>query len=187
VAVDGDVVVVPAEGYEVVGVVVAALGAVADVMDLEPVAAGAAVDDTAAVAMEDVAAGGGWDRAGRVGGPQRPASVGLDDLDSSAAQDAFQRCRADSGSGGDLGASFASCVGGEGGVGENDQEGFGRVVVASVVGSRESCAKETRASAMRVPGEARSASPGSGNSSARWRSACSTMVPSKPGSWNHPR
>jgi hypothetical protein len=43
-AVDGDVVVVPAEGDEVVGVVVAAVGTLADVVGLEPVAAVASLD-----------------------------------------------------------------------------------------------------------------------------------------------
>jgi hypothetical protein len=43
-AVDGDVVVVPAQGGEVVGIVVAAVGTLADVVGLEPVAAVASLD-----------------------------------------------------------------------------------------------------------------------------------------------
>ena len=42
--VDGDVVVVPAEGDEVVGVVVAAVGSLPDVVGLEPVGAVASFD-----------------------------------------------------------------------------------------------------------------------------------------------
>jgi len=45
-SVDGDVVVVPAEGDQVVGVVVAAVGSWADVVGLEPVAAVASLDRT---------------------------------------------------------------------------------------------------------------------------------------------
>lgn len=49
-AVDGDVVVEPAESGEVVGVVVAVVVAVLDVVRLEPVAASAAGDGAPAVA-----------------------------------------------------------------------------------------------------------------------------------------
>ena len=46
VSVDGDVVVVPAEGYQVVGIMVAAVGPLLDVVGLEPVAAVASFDRT---------------------------------------------------------------------------------------------------------------------------------------------
>ena len=56
--VDDDVMMKPTGGGEVVGVVVAALGAGDDVVGLEPVPAGTAVDDTAAGAGWDLGGGG---------------------------------------------------------------------------------------------------------------------------------
>ena len=53
VAVYGDVVVVPAEGCEVVGLMGSALGSGDDVVDLEAVGVGASVDDAAVVSGED--------------------------------------------------------------------------------------------------------------------------------------
>ena len=78
--VDGDVVVEPAERGEVVGVVSAAVGAVPDVVGLEPIAAGAACDHTPAVTMCHEAAYRSWDcsRSGRR--DDRPATDEADDL-----------------------------------------------------------------------------------------------------------
>ena len=53
VAVDGDVVVVPAEGCEVVGFVGSSLGSGDDVVDFEAVGVGASVYDAAVVSGED--------------------------------------------------------------------------------------------------------------------------------------
>ena len=64
--VDGDVVVEPAECGEVVGVVVAVVGSVFDVVGLEPVAAGAAGDGAAFVPPCNEAAHRRWDRGGRL-------------------------------------------------------------------------------------------------------------------------
>ncbi|HKY49543.1 MAG TPA: hypothetical protein VJQ79_16350, partial [Acidimicrobiia bacterium] len=62
VSVDGYVVVVPAEGDEVVGVVVAAVLSFFDVVGLEPVAAVASFDRTLVLVSEgDVAADGAGD------------------------------------------------------------------------------------------------------------------------------
>ena len=60
-AVDDAVVVVPAEGGEVVGLVGSAGGLVGDVVGLEAVAGCASVDGAGVVSGEDVAADAGWD------------------------------------------------------------------------------------------------------------------------------
>jgi hypothetical protein len=78
--VDGNVVVVPAQGYEVVRVVIAAMGSRPDVMRLHPVPALAAVDLAAAlVAMEDEAANRRWDGFSEVGDTDRSSVVTADD------------------------------------------------------------------------------------------------------------
>ena len=78
--VDGNVVVVPAQGYEVVRVVIAAMGSRPDVMRLDPVPALAAVDLAAAlVAMEDEAANRRWDGFSEVGNTDRSSVVTADD------------------------------------------------------------------------------------------------------------
>jgi hypothetical protein len=59
--VDDDVVVVPAEGGEVVGICASALGPGDVVVGLEPVAGDASVGCAAAVAVEDESPKFGWD------------------------------------------------------------------------------------------------------------------------------
>ena len=86
--VDGDVVVVPAEGDEVVGVVAAAVGSLGEVVGLEPVAAGAAFDRALPlVPPQDVAPGAGWEGFSQIGIGNRVETVGGDDPDLAVAED----------------------------------------------------------------------------------------------------
>jgi hypothetical protein len=116
VAVDEGVVVVPAEGGEVVGVVVPALVAGGDVVGLEPVGGGAAFDHTSCVAGEDEAAESGWDGGGSGADRKRLAVLGEGgDFDHCFAEELFEGGGSDPGSGDDPPAGFA--VGGGGGFG----------------------------------------------------------------------
>ena len=87
-AVDGDVVVVPAEGDEVVGVVVAAVGTLADVVGLEPVAAVASFDGASVlVPPGDVAADVAGDGFSPIRICHRVEAVGDDHPDLAGAED----------------------------------------------------------------------------------------------------
>ena len=87
-AVDGDVVVVPAEGDQVVGVVVAAVGSLADVVGLEPVAAVASFDGTSVlVSPGDVAADVAGDGFSPIGVGDGVEAVGDDEADLAGAED----------------------------------------------------------------------------------------------------
>ena len=122
VAVDGDVVVEPAEGGEVVGVVVASACPGVDVVGLEPVAAGAAVDGAATVAPQHVAAGGGWDDPGSRGRRYRdPVLVG-DYLYGCVAEETVEGGGTYPGTGSYLGACLACGGGGQVGVDEDGDE-----------------------------------------------------------------
>ena len=66
--VDGDVVVIPAEGDEVVGVVAATVGSLLDVVGLEPVTACTSFDRTLPlIPIQDVASDTGGDGFSQVG------------------------------------------------------------------------------------------------------------------------
>lgn len=87
VAVDDHVVVVPAEGGEVVGVVGAALVPGDDVVGFESVAAGASGDGAGAVALGHESADVGWDGAGGVAGCYGFTVVGEDDADTAVTEE----------------------------------------------------------------------------------------------------
>jgi hypothetical protein len=86
-AVDGDVVVVPAEGDEVVGVVVAAVGTLADVVGLEPVAAVAIDGALVLVSPGDVAVDVAGDGFSPIRICHRVEAVGDDEADLAGAED----------------------------------------------------------------------------------------------------
>ena len=98
-SVDGDVMVVPAEGDEVVGVVVAAVGALADVVGLEPVAAVASLDGALVLVTElHKPADRAGDGFSHVGIGHRVESVDGDDPDLSGAEDFGEGVGSDPGS-----------------------------------------------------------------------------------------
>ncbi len=119
-AVDHNVVVVPAQGGEVVCVGWSALGPGVDVVGLEPVSADAAFDGAdASVSVEDEAAEAGWDDPGSASHVDRcPVGGSAGDFDDALAEDGFDRVGSDSGSGFDNGPGFA--VGGCGVVGVDE-------------------------------------------------------------------
>ena len=98
--VDGDVVVIPAEAYQIVRVVVPTGRALSDVVGLEPVAAAAPVDLAASlVAVQHPGANRRRDRFSQIGDPDRSMILALeDDPDSSGAQDLVERVGPDPGS-----------------------------------------------------------------------------------------
>jgi len=78
--VDGDVVVIPAEAYQIVRVVVPTGRALSDVVGLEPVAAAAPVDLAASlVAVQHPGANRRRDRFSQIGDPDRPSVFTLHD------------------------------------------------------------------------------------------------------------
>ena len=83
---NGNVVVVPAQGGEVVRVVATAVTALPDVVGLEPVAARARIDCAAAVAPGNGTTNSGWDCLGRVRGHDRSTVCETDDLHRSIAK-----------------------------------------------------------------------------------------------------
>ena len=86
--VDGDMMVIPAEGYQVVGVVVTAIGTLVDVVGLEPVAARTSFDGTLPlVPPQHMAPNDGGDGCPQVGVGDGVESVGDDDPDFPVAQD----------------------------------------------------------------------------------------------------
>ena len=113
VAVDGDVVVEPAQGGEVVGVVGSAVAVGDDVVGLEPVAGVTPGDGASAVSVEHGAAYRWGDGATVRGGGDGFAVVEADDLDRSVAEDLVEGVGSDSGSGGDFGAGLSVACGGQ--------------------------------------------------------------------------
>jgi hypothetical protein len=91
--------VVPAEGDQVVRVVVAAAGSLPDVMGLETVSAAASVDlASSLVAVQDKAADRRWDRLPEIGDTNRTMIVPADDdPDLAGAQDLGESIGSDSG------------------------------------------------------------------------------------------
>jgi len=118
-AVDGDVVVVPAEGDEVVGVVVAAVGTLADVVGLEPVAAVAIDGALVLVSPGDVAVDVAGDGFSPIRICHRVEAVGDDEADLAGAEDLGQRVGSHPRSGRDGGALLSVGLGGEVGVDEH--------------------------------------------------------------------
>ena len=105
VAVDGDVVVVPAQRDEVVGVVVAAVLSFSDVVGLEAVGAVAPFDRALVlVAPLHVAADVAGDGFSQIRVGDGVESVGDDDPDLAGAEDLGQSVGSDPGSGGDGGS-----------------------------------------------------------------------------------
>lgn len=90
--------VIPAEGYQIVRIVVATVGSLYDVVGLEPVSASTSVDLTLSlVAVEDERADSGWDRFSEVGDADGAVVFSADDdPDFASAQDIGERVGPDS-------------------------------------------------------------------------------------------
>ena len=87
-SVDGDVMMKPAEGDQVVGVVVAAVGSLADVVGLESVAAVASFDGTSVLVPPlEVAADVAGDGFSHIGIGDGVEAVGDDEADVAGAED----------------------------------------------------------------------------------------------------
>ena len=123
VAVDYHVMVEPAQGDQVVRVVAAAVGSVADVMRLEPVAALTAIGGTRPVPPQHESAQPGRYRVG--GGAVSDRLVVLDhgDLDSAFTADTIQCFRSHPRTAGDLDSRFAPGGRSRGGVDEDGYQG----------------------------------------------------------------
>jgi hypothetical protein len=96
--VNGDVMVIPAEGDQIVRVVVAAAGSLPDVMGLETVSASTSVDlASSLVAVQDRAANRWWDGLPEIGDTNRTMIVPAhDDPDLAGAQDLGEGVGSDS-------------------------------------------------------------------------------------------
>jgi hypothetical protein len=104
--VDDDVVMEPTQQSQVRRVVVAAVGTMPDVMHLEAVTGGAAIDRAAAVTPRHQAAQHRRDRPGGIRHRDRTAILQADELDSAFTEDAFQYQRSHPRSVDDLGTGF---------------------------------------------------------------------------------
>ena len=125
-SVDGDVVMKPAQGGQVVGIMVAAVGSLADVVGLEPVAAVASLDRALVlVPPGDVSADRPGDGFSHVGICDGVESVGDDEADLAGAEDLGEGVGSDPRSGGDGGTGLSVGLGGEGGVDEHFGHGHG--------------------------------------------------------------
>jgi hypothetical protein len=112
-AVDGHVVVVPAQRGEVVGIMVAAVATLPNVMGLKPIPALASVDGAALVSPGDGAPHRRRDRLGGIGGDDGVPAGKSDDLHRSGAQQLVEGGGADPRPEFDLGAELtAAAVGG---------------------------------------------------------------------------
>jgi hypothetical protein len=86
--VDGDVMVVPAEGDQIVRIMISALGSWFDVVGLEPVAARTVDLALSLIPVKDIGSDGGGDGFSPVGHPDRSPILSLEDhLDLSGAED----------------------------------------------------------------------------------------------------
>jgi hypothetical protein len=96
--VNGNVMVVPAQGDQIVRVVVAPTGSLPDVMGLETVSASASVDlASSLVAVQDKAADRLWDGLAKVGDTNRTmVDTAHDDSDLAGAQDLGESAGTDS-------------------------------------------------------------------------------------------
>ena len=118
--VDGDMVVIPAQGCQVVGLVVAAVLSFPDVVGLEPVTARASLDRTLPlIPPEDEGSDCGGDGFSQIGVGDRMQSVSGDQTDFARAEDLRQHVGSDARSGSDRGSGFPVGVGGEAGVDEH--------------------------------------------------------------------
>ena len=103
--VDGNVMMKPADGYKVVGMVVAAVASLSNVVGLEPVAAGAAFDRTLPlVPPQDEASHRRGDRLPQIRISQRVKTVRGYDPDPAGAEDLGEGVGSDPGSRGDGGS-----------------------------------------------------------------------------------
>ncbi len=112
VLVDCNVVVVPAQGGEVVWVVAVADGPRDDVVGFEPVAGVAARDGAAPVPFSNECSDVGWDLAGGMRRRYWLVVLGDDDSDVATAQELFEGQGPDAGTELDLGPSLPASLAG---------------------------------------------------------------------------
>ena len=111
--VDGDVMVIPAEGYQVCGVVAPAPGSLLEVVGLEPVTASTPFDRTLPlVPPQDVAPDPGRDRFSQIGIGHRVEAVGDDHPDLAVTEDLREGVGSHPGPGGDPRSCFPVAFGG---------------------------------------------------------------------------
>jgi len=106
--VDCDVVVEPAEGGEVLGVVAAVIGSVFDVVGLEPISAVTAGYDTVFVSPRYIVPDRWWDSGGGLRSNYRLAVFESDETDGAAAEDLVEHLRSDSGPVLEFGTEFTA-------------------------------------------------------------------------------
>lgn len=127
-AVDRNVVVIPTQRGQIVGIMAAELVPRDHVVWFESVPGAAAVDDAATVAMEHKTSNRGRDGSTGPAVPYRLACPRPDEFDPAAAQDPLQRGRPDARSGGNLGTGLPIGGLGKGGIDEHTDKRSSRTV-----------------------------------------------------------